>query len=276
MRFLFKFSPMKGIINRFLIINIFLFSLSCSSPSSGDVTVSLKTTLGEIRLKLYDLTPIHRDNFIKLVKSGFYDGVSFHRVINNFMIQAGDPETKAPVVSFPDSIKTYTLPAEFRHEYFHKKGALAAAREGDDVNPEMRSSGTQFYIVQGKKYTEAELSQLEDKINNNLKRSYFNKFVRETTDSIAASGNVASGSEIQEIASMKMFRFIKSHNDFKIPDDQKNVYMTLGGTPFLDGTYTVFGEVISGLDVVDKIAAVKTENDRPVTDVKIIKARIIK
>ena len=112
--------------------------------------ILMKTTLGDIKIKLYDETPLHRDNFIKLVNSGFYDGISFHRVINDFMIQAGDPLTRTvPISKTADTLNTYTIPAEFNRLHFHKKGALAAAREGNDVNPEMRSSGTQFYIVQG-------------------------------------------------------------------------------------------------------------------------------
>ncbi len=134
--------------------------------------ILMKTTLGDIKIRLYDGTPLHRDNFIKLVKSGIYDGISFHRVIKGFMIQAGDPSTRNVRISqVSDSLNTFTIPSEFNNIYFHKKGALAAAREGNDVNPEMRSSGTQFYIVQGTKLTDEELDQAEHSINNNLKQA---------------------------------------------------------------------------------------------------------
>lgn len=257
-----------------------LLLISCSTAGGGNsnTTVSVKTTLGEIKLKLYDSTPVHRDNFIKLVNSGFYDGISFHRVIKDFMIQAGDPMTKsATSTNLPDSLKTYTIPAEINSQYFHKKGALAAARQGNDVNPEMRSSGTQFYIVQGVKYTDGELTVAEQRINSNLKQALFNKLLKETADSASLSGKALSEGEIQEIASVEMFKYLTNNKEYKLTEEQRNVYKNIGGTPRLDATYTVFGEVIEGLDIVDKIAAVQTDaNDKPVNDIKIIKMKIIK
>ena len=243
-----------------------------------NTTISIKTTLGDIKLKLYDQTPLHRDNFIRLINSGFYEGVSFHRVIKNFMIQGGDPETKTGnSVKIADSLKTYTIPAEFNSQIFHKKGALAAAREGNDVNPEMRSSGTQFYIVQGVKLSDEDLNLIEQRINSNTKQSLFTRIIKETTDSLRLAGKSMTDSEIQEIASLKMFQFLSVNSDFKIAEEHRNVYKTLGGTPRLDGTYTVFGEVIEGLDVVDRIAEVPTDStDRPVNDIKIIKMKVIK
>ncbi|MEO6071229.1 MAG: peptidylprolyl isomerase [Chitinophagaceae bacterium] len=197
--------------------------------------IELLTTDGTIVLRLYDSTPLHRDNFLRLVKSHYYDSVLFHRVIQNFMVQAGDPKSKGavPGVALGNGGPDYTIPAEFRLSLFHKKGALAAARTGDDQNPEKKSSGSQFYIVQGKKFTDAGLDSVET------------------------------------------FR-LKGR---KLPIDQRAVYKTLGGVPHLDQNYTVFGEVIKGLDVVDKIAAEPTSKDprdRPLTDVRIIKARLIK
>jgi peptidylprolyl isomerase len=251
---------------------------ACNARSGNDNTmISMKTTMGDIKIKLYDGTPIHRDNFIKLVRSGFYDGVSFHRVIKNFMVQAGDPETrKSSSVTLPDSLKTYTIPAEFNPEFFHKKGALAAARENNDVNPYMRSSGTQFYIVQGVKFTDEELNQAEQRINSNAKQGYFSRLMKETADSVKKVGQTLSDAEIQEIASVKMFQYLTTYKDYKISDQQRQVYKTSGGTPRLDGTYTVFGEVIEGLDVIDKIAGVQTDNaDKPVNDVRILKMKII-
>jgi len=198
--------------------------------------VELVTNYGNIVLRLNDSTPLHRDNFIRLVKTGYYDSVLFHRVINRFMIQSGDPESKHAEKGQPlgNGGPKYTIPAEFRVTLFHRKGVLAAARDGDDVNPEKASSGSQFYIVQGKKFTDAGLDSVET------------------------------------------YR-LKGR---KIPDDQREVYKTIGGTPHLDQGYTVFGEVVSGLDVVDSIAAVPTskdeDRDRPLEDVRIIKAHLIK
>jgi peptidyl-prolyl cis-trans isomerase B (cyclophilin B) len=198
--------------------------------------VLLQTNMGDIVIRLSDSTPLHRDNFLKLVKVGFYDSVLFHRVIKSFMIQGGDPNSKTAPAGIPlgNGGPGYTVPAEFRTSLFHKKGVIAAARMGDNVNPEKASSGSQFYIVQGKTFTEPELDALE-------------------------SGRMSGR---------------------KIPASHREVYKTIGGTPHLDENYTVFGEVIIGLDVVDKIAAVKTsmgnDRDRPLEDVKIIKATLIK
>lgn len=198
--------------------------------------VELITSEGPIFLRLYDSTPLHRDNFLRLVKSGYYDSVLFHRVIKNFMIQAGDPGSKRAAAGQPlgDGGPGYTIPAEFRTTLFHKRGVLAAAREGDDVNPQKASSASQFYIVQGKKFTDAGLDSVE------------------------------------------IYR-LKGR---KIPQDERQVYKTIGGTPHLDQNYTVFGEVVGGMDVVDKIAAVPTsrgqDRDRPLQDVRIVKARLVK
>ncbi len=198
--------------------------------------VLLETTMGDIVIRLSDSTPLHRDNFLKLVKIGYYDSVLFHRVIQNFMIQAGDPNSKQAKSGVPlgNGGPGYTVPAEFRTTLFHKKGMLSAARTGDNVNPTKASSGSQFYIVQGKLFTDAGLDSLET------------------------------------------FRL----NGRKIPAAQREVYKTIGGTPHLDQAYTVYGEVVKGLDVVDKIAAVQTskgqDRDRPLQDVRIIKTKLIK
>jgi peptidylprolyl isomerase len=269
---------MKLLLIKTLLLFNLLCMVSCNSPGgNNNTTVSIKTSLGVIKIKLYDSTPVHRDNFIRLINSGFYDGISFHRVIKNFMIQAGDPSTKSGSSKhLPDSLKTYTIPAEFVNHYFHRKGALAAARQGNDVNPEMRSSGTQFYIVQGVKQSDEELNIAERLINNSTKQSRFSYFIKQSSDSVRLAGSVMKDSQIQEIASVKMFQFLSSYKDYRISEEQRNVYKTIGGTPRLDGSYTVFGEVTEGLDVIDKIADVQTDsNNRPVNDVKIIKIKII-
>jgi cyclophilin family peptidyl-prolyl cis-trans isomerase len=270
-------------MNFYLKKSVFLLCLlsliSCKSPSGNENSMVLvKTSLGDMKIKLYDSTPVHRDNFIHLVNSHFYDGISFHRIIKNFMIQAGDPETKSgSSKNLPDSLKTYTIPAEFNNLYFHKKGALAAARQGDDVNPHKRSSGTQFYIVQGVKLSDDELNQLEQRINSIMKQGKFNTFIKATTDSVRMTGKEATDAEIQQIASIKMFQFLSSYKDFRLSEEERNIYKTLGGTPRLDGSYTVFGEVIEGLDIIDKIAEVPTDtNDKPLNDIKILKIKIVK
>jgi peptidylprolyl isomerase len=270
---------MNNLFLKLLIIPVLLLIHSCKGPAGNENTsILIKTTLGEIKIKLYDVTPVHRDNFIKLVNSEFYDNVSFHRVIKDFMIQAGDPQTRPEKSKiFPDSLNTYTLPSEFNRACFHKKGALAAARKGNEENPEMRSSGTQFYIVQGIKYSDSDLDQAELRINSNIKQAIFNKLIKQTTDSLHAAGKTASDSEIQEIASVRMFDYISADNSYKIPEDQRNVYKTMGGVPRLDGTYTVFGEVTEGLDVVDRIASSATDsNDKPLTDIRILKIKIVR
>jgi peptidylprolyl isomerase len=262
---------------KFLLAPFLILILSCSSPGNNDNTyIHIKTTLGDIKIKLYDETPLHRDNFINLVKSGLYDGVSFHRVIKDFMIQTGDVSTiTGDKKTLPDSLKSYTIPAEFQKKYFHKKGALAAAREGNEVNPEMRSSGMQFYIVQGVKYSREELITAEQRINSNIKQAIFNRILKETTDSVNSVSTETNGAEIQEIASIKMFKYLTTNPDYQFSEEQVNAYMNQGGTPRLDGTYTVFGEVIEGLDVVDRIASVATDaNDKPLSDIKVIRIKI--
>lgn len=270
---------MNKYLIHFLALSLFSVTVCCNAPAGNENTsVLISTSMGDIKVRLYDETPIHRDNFIKLVKSGFYDGISFHRVINNFMIQAGDPATRTvPIDKTADSLNTYTIPAEFNKKYFHKKGALAAAREGNNVNPDMRSSGTHFYIVQGVKFSAEELNQAEQRINSNLKQSVFDKYLKEVADSARLAGETLTDGEIQEKASIKMFNYLTSHEDYKIPEDQRNIYETIGGVPRLDGTYTVFGEVTEGLNIVDKIAGVKTDAaDKPLTDVKILKMSIVR
>ena len=270
---------MNNLFKKLIILPFILIIHSCNPPAGNTNTILLiKTSLGDIKIILYDGTPIHRDNFIKLVNGGVYNNVSFHRVIKDFMIQAGDPATRPnQSKTLPDSINTFTIPSEFNQSYFHKKGALAAARRGNDENPEMRSSGTQFYIIQGVKYSDAELDQAEQRINSNIKQAIFNKIIKHTSDSLRSSGKIVSDAEAQEIASIKMFDYLSGNTNYKIPEDQRNTYKTIGGVPRLDGTYTVFGEVTEGLDVVDKIAAVSTDsNDKPLNDIRILNIKIVR
>jgi len=270
---------MNSGIKKLFLVPVLLFAMACSS--TGDNTNSLvliKTTLGDIKIRLYDETPLHRDNFLNLVKTGMYDGVSFHRVIKEFMIQTGDPKTRVdPKTPMPEELNTLTIPAEINRNFYHKKGALAAARQGNEVNPQMRSSGTQFYIVQGTKYTDDELNQAEQRINASIKQAVFTGMIRQIADSIRNSGQPINEGLVQELASVKMFGFLSTYSDFKMSEEQRNVYKTSGGTPRLDSSYTVFGEVVEGLDVVDRIAVVPTDaTDKPITDIRILKISIVK
>ncbi|MDB5251511.1 MAG: peptidylprolyl isomerase [Flaviaesturariibacter sp.] len=197
--------------------------------------IEMVTTAGTIILRLSDSTPLHRDNFLGLVKAHYYDSILFHRVIKGFMIQAGDAETRGVIGrAESDSVSPrVTVPAEFRTTLFHRKGVLAAAREGDAVNPEKRSSRYQFYIVQGRRFTDAEMDSVQR---------------------VRLAGRV-------------------------IPEERRQVYRTMGGTPQLDGNYTVFGEVVRGLDVVDRIAGVSVSQsppNRPVSDVRILKMKLVR
>ena len=196
--------------------------------------VVMETTMGTIELKLYDETPLHRDNFIQLVKENAFDSLLVHRVIQDFMIQGGDPDSKnaAPGAVLGDGDRPYTLPAEFRLEQgiYHRRGVIASAREGDDVNPEQRSSAMQFYIVWGRIFDDAGLDKIQERLDQ------------------------------------------RTGGSVRLTPEMREVYKTIGGTPHLDGQYTVWGEVVKGLDVVDAIQRVPTDaNDRPLEDVRILR-----
>ncbi len=248
---------------------------------AGDVLVDIKTTAGDIRIRLYGETPKHRDNFVKLVKKGYYDGVLFHRVIDKFMIQTGDPDSKgAPAGKMLGSGGPgYDLDAEIKYpQFFHKRGALAAARQGDEVNPERRSSGSQFYIVTGRVYSLGQLGSMQKQLENQQKQTIFNGFVAEYKDSIM---NMRRNRDQVGLQALQDELVAKTEaeaakNPAKFTDAQREAYTTVGGTPHLDGTYTVFGEVVSGMEVVDKIEVVPTDSyDRPKEDVKIISMKIV-
>lgn len=243
--------------------------------------VELQTSLGNIVVELYNETPQHRDNFIKLVNEGYYDGVLFHRVIKDFMIQTGDGNSKnaGPETTLGDGDPGYTIEAEFVYpKYFHKRGALAAARTPDQMNPERRSSGSQFYIVTGKIFSSEVLKQM---IQNKAKRVKEETVVRLVTEN---SAKIKQLQENQDNASLMALQNeiiqqaqAKADSLTKLTDEQMDAYTSIGGTPHLDGEYTVFGEVVSGMDVVDKIQNTTTgRNDRPTVDIKIVKATIVK
>ena len=244
--------------------------------------VELETSYGNIVVELYNETPQHRDNFIKLVESGYYDGVLFHRVIKDFMIQTGDGNSKTagPDASLGDGDPGYTIEAEFVYpKYFHKRGALAAARTGDQVNPERRSSGSQFYIVTGKIYGSDELKMMTQRLAEVQKQDIFRRLATENREKIIElqKNQDNEGMNALQNELIMQTEAEAAKHPFKLTDEQLDAYTSIGGTPHLDGQYTVFGEVIEGMDVVDKIQNVTTGRmDRPTVDVKIIKAKIVK
>jgi len=240
---------------------------NCSARGQGNVVIV--TNFGDIELLLYDNTPLHRDNFLKLAREGFYDGTLFHRVIREFMIQGGDPDSRnvqpgaRPGMGGPG----YTIPAEFVPENIHKRGALAAARMGDNVNPERASSGSQFYIVQGRIFTDAELDQVEMQFTYRNANDMFIQYYREEEASMINAGQAVIPDSIQDRATRRASQWMRE-NPFRMREEDRQIYKTIGGSPHLDHEYTVFGEVVKGMEIVDLIANMETdETNRPRTDV---------
>ncbi|MBO5155580.1 MAG: peptidylprolyl isomerase [Prevotella sp.] len=233
--------------------------------------VKIQTSLGDIVVRLYDETPVHRDNFVKLAKDGYYDGTLFHRVIKDFMIQGGDPNSKgAPAgkrlgTGGPD----YTLEAEIKDGFFHKRGALAAARQGDEVNPERRSSGSQFYIVWGQVYKEGQLRQFSKQLKMQRMQEIFNGLAAEHRDEIMQMRRERNRVALQELQDKLAAEAETRAAEYAgLTDEQLKIYSTVGGTPHLDGQYTVFGEVEEGLEVVEMIQNSATAgDDRPMDDI---------
>ena len=242
--------------------------------------VKLETTMGNITVALYNETPKHRDNCIKLVKEGVYDSTLFHRVIKQFMIQAGDPDSKnaSDTAMLGSGDVGYTIPAEFNPKFFHKKGVLAAARQGDDVNPEKASSGCQFYIVTGRKFTEPQLLGMENKINEQREEALFDSLARQHMKEIykmRKAGDNAGLLELQDTLEAQARELADKEEKFRFTPEQIKAYSTIGGAPHLDGSYTVFGEVTEGMEVVDNIEIAKTNRaDRPIENIRILKASI--
>ena len=233
--------------------------------------VKIQTTLGDIVVRLYDETPIHRDNFVKLAKEGYYDGTLFHRVIKDFMIQGGDPDSKgAPagkMLGMGDP--GYTLEAEINDSLLHKRGALAAARQGDEVNPERRSSGSQFYIVWGQVYNEGQLRQFSKQLRMQKVQAAFNELAAAHREEIMQMRRDRNRAALQELQDRLVAEAESTVGKSGLTDEQLKVYSTIGGTPHLDGQYTVFGEVEQGLDVVEMIQNTSTGRaDRPVDDIE--------
>jgi len=267
------------------VITVLLAACGAGSKKTTDMEkrtqVKIETTMGDIVVELYNETPKHRDNFIKLAKEGVYDSTLFHRVIRQFMIQAGDPESKTAndTAQLGGGDVGYTVPAEFVPKFFHKKGALAAARMGDDVNPERASSGCQFYIVTGRKFREAQLLDMAGQKNNARMDTLFNQLARKHMKEIyklRKAGDENALLELQDKLEAEAYALYKEEEPFMFTPEQINAYSTIGGAPHLDGAYTVFGQVLEGMETVEKIEGTKTgKADRPVENVRILKATVL-
>ncbi len=271
-------------MTKYLLLTISFLLLIGTNNSNGQTyrkeTILISTPYGNMKLKLFKETPLHSNNFIKLVKQGFYDSLLFHRVINHFMIQGGDPDSKSAndtaALGYGDV--DYWIPAEFNKRIYHKKGMLAAAREGDEVNPAQESSGAQFYIVMGKTYDSLALRKEEirmnkhlvQKINYNIAFSGRSPELKKYYIRLDAEGKTDSLKYVsQQLVDPVSIAVYEKIPHFTFTAAQKKIYATQGGTPHLDMNYTIFGEVIEGLDIIDKIAAVKTDkNDRPKENVR--------
>jgi len=264
---------------------IIFFSSFRSQPDKDlpEIKVAIETDHGTIKIRLYNETPLHRDNFVKLVKEHYYDSLLFHRVIQNFMIQGGDPDSKrAPFGTLlGDGGPAYTVPAEFNQKLFHKKGALAAARESDLDNPSQASSGSQFYIVQGRVFTDSLLKVQAKRITkmklfNTIINRPENKEYLEKYKIYNKAEKIDSVKYIYDIIDKKVQAELPAAPEYTFSPEQIKAYTTIGGTPHLDNSYTVFGEVYEGMEVIDKIAAEQVDkNARPNTDIRIKSISII-
>jgi cyclophilin family peptidyl-prolyl cis-trans isomerase len=262
-----------------LSLSLFLVIKQSISQTFSKETILISTSHGNMKVKLFNETPKHRDNFLKLVKEHFYDSLLFHRVIEEFMIQGGDPDSKhaEPIKLLGDGDLNYTIPAEIVPTLCHKKGMLCAARNGDDINPEKASSACQFYIVQGKKRTDEDLISYEKRINKPIITKIKEDILNKPENSALKEKMAAFKAEQNNDSLMVYFKIVNKLVDeeyaktphYTFPPEHQTIYKTIGGTPHLDSQYTIFGEVIEGLEVIDKIAAVgKNKDDRPLIDIR--------
>ncbi|MGB0805795.1 MAG: peptidylprolyl isomerase [Salibacteraceae bacterium] len=277
MKLNFKFSVFIGLI-------ILSFTLASFGKKKEKLKyVEVETTYGVMKFKLYNETPLHRDNFIKLANEEYFDSLLFHRVINQFMIQGGDPDSKgAPEGKMlGNGGPKYDIDAEFVNGLYHKKGALAAAREGDDVNPLKRSSGSQFYIVQGQIFDSVQLANMQSKRMEKIRKEEFKSYLNASENKALLKEYKKAIKSRDEVAGQKIIDSVDVMinpilESYAYTDEQIKTYTTVGGTPHLDYAYTVFGEMIEGFEVLDSIASVQTDrNNRPMKDV-IMKIRVVK
>lgn len=254
-----------------LYLILFTLFISCSTEhKQTEELVSIETPYGEMVVLLYDETPLHKENFIKLAKQGFYDGTTFHRVIDDFMIQGGDPFSKDSL-DFNDGTggPGYTIEAEFNRKLIHKRGAIAAARIPDAQNPELASNGSQFFIVDGRKLTGAEIVNFEQAVNQNIENRIMREYVNrpENThylDALRRYQQTNNQDSVNIITQQVRQEALVGYEPFRYTDEQISIYEEIGGSPFLDQNYTVFGEVIAGLAVLDSIIAQETDQyNRP-------------
>ncbi len=278
---------MKKLITAFVSLSIGIAGATAQTDMTDinpvnpdDAIVELKTSMGDITVELYNDTPLHRDNFLKLVGEGFYDGVLFHRVIDQFMVQTGDPDSKnaGEGQRLGSGNPGYTIAAEIEYPvHYHKYGALAAARTGDAYNPERRSSGSQFYIVTGRTMTERQVESMDLKRKNQQMEQVFQQLAMQHRDSIQAMQKAGNHDGLESLRLQLIKETEEIVKPADLPDRLKKDYVEKGGTPHLDGQYTVFGEVLKGMDVVEKIQKVATdEADRPKEDIRIVSAKVIK
>ncbi|WP_243408300.1 peptidylprolyl isomerase [Balneicella halophila] len=276
---------MKAYPTLFILLTISLFACANNSKDNENrKQVRLETSKGDILIELYNETPQHRDNFIKLTEKHFFDGTLFHRVINNFMVQGGDPDSKnaKPGEALGNGGPGYDIPAEIKEGLFHKKGVIAAARLGDNINPERKSSGSQFYLVEGNVFTTKQLENMEKSKNTPMRKKLIETMKKEheaKLDSLIAlqkeTGDTLSLNNFVDELNAKIDKRIEE-DGFHFTDEQKNAYTTVGGVPHLDNAYTVFGEIVEGIEVVEKISDVKTDKrDRPLENVIILSATVV-
>jgi len=255
------------------VISISSCSFSQNKPVPEGPQVLIKTQYGNMKVVLYNETPLHRDNFMKLTKEGIYDSLLFHRVIKGFMVQGGDPQSKRATRDqmLGDGDLNYTIPAEIRPDIIHKKGVIAAARNGDEDNPERRSSATQFYLAQGKVYKLDDVPSIELNLNSRAAESLFLKYKSEKIDTLMLFQMARNKEGYDKLLDkLKQKAIVETdRNPLRLTKHQIETYTTLGGIPHLDGAYTVFGEVLEGMAVIDSIAAQPTgKNDRPVENIR--------
>ena len=264
----------------FAICSALLLLTACAEKTlapNKPVYVTIETTMGDVTVVLYDDTPLHRDNFIKLCQNNTYDGLLFHRIIKEFVVQGGDPASinHEPDVVYGEGDGGFTVPAEILPNHFNKRGALIDAKETDDVNPERASAGTHFCFVQGKIFDDEGLDRTEVRINEIRRNWLYHKIRKQVIEAEPALAEESAKEELHNKVSVMLEDTLATLEPLKIPAEHREVYKTIGGTPHLDNSVTIFGEVVDGLDIVEKMSLVETNKyDRPLKDVMIKSTKV--